>query len=274
MPEKIQFTKMHGLGNDFVVIRTSGQQAPEPGTIRKLADRKTGIGFDQLLWLEPARNPGADIFYRVFNADGSPAEQCGNGARCIARWLADRGAETLKLEHAGGIVDARLESNGNIAVDMGIPEFDPPDIPFRAAERRPAYTLDAGGTAVEVRVVSIGNPHAVVTVEQVDSAPVGTLGPLLENHDRFPNRANIGFMQVVSAGSIRLRVYERGAGETQGCGTGACAAVVTGISAGQLTNQVNVELPGGRLGVSWEGPGTTVWLTGEAVTVFEGMIEA
>ncbi len=264
---------MHGLGNDFIVVTANELPPPDPATIRSMANRKTGIGFDQLLWLEPATDPGADIFYRVFNADGSPAEQCGNGARCIARYLSDDHTRSLTLQHSGGNVQAQIAANGLVSVAIGIPEFRPDRVPFLAAGQQPVYRLDAQGTEVDIRVVAIGNPHAVMQVEDIATAPVATLGPLLESHDLFPNRANIGFMQRVGPELIRLRVYERGTGETQGCGTGACAAVVTGIEAGLLASQVTVELPGGRLNVRWEGTGTPVWLTGEAVAVFEGTIE-
>ncbi len=269
----ISFTKMHGLGNDFLVVRAQDKQPPDPQIIRRLADRRTGIGFDQLLWLEPARNPQADIFYRNFNADGSPAEQCGNGARCIARYLSNSDDQSLLLEHQGGLAQAHVTPDGQVSIELGVPEFRPDYVPFKAPVQQPAYQVTADDTEVELRVVSIGNPHAVLQVDDVSRAPVATLGPLLENHELFPNRANIGFMQRVSPDLIRLRVYERGVGETQGCGTGACAAVVTGIKSEQLASQVVVEMPGGKLIVRWNGAGTPVWLTGEAVTVFEGTVD-
>jgi len=273
MGKRISFTKMHGLGNDFIVLRADDMGLPEAATIRRLANRHTGIGFDQLLWLEPPKDPPADIFYRVFNADGTEAGQCGNGARCIARFLGDELHRPLLLQHPAGTVEARIGANGFVSVDMGIPQFAPGRVPFIAPDHPPPYQLDVDGGGVEVRVVSLGNPHAVLQVDDIAAAPVTELGPLLESHDRFPNRANIGFVHKVGPGRIRLRVYERGTGETQGCGTGACAAVVTGIQSGQLANRVTVELPGGTLEVRWDGPGTPVWLTGEAVIVFEGIIE-
>jgi diaminopimelate epimerase len=270
---QIPFTKMHGLGNDFVVIRGDDAVPPSAGRIRALADRRTGIGFDQLLWLQPARRPGADVYYRVFNSDGSEAEQCGNGARCIAALLAGGRARELVLEHASGRSRARLESGGLVTVEMNVPEFAPARIPFIAEREADSYPVEINGRGIELRVVSMGNPHAVLRVDAVDEAPVAELGALLENHARFPNRANISFMQVLTPERIRLRVFERGAGETPACGTGACAAVVVGRRAGWLAERVHARLPGGELIVRWEGPGTPVWLTGEAVTVFEGTVE-
>lgn len=271
------FTKMHGLGNDFVVVDAGGHDLPDEATIRGLADRRTGVGFDQLLWLEPARVAGADVYYRVFNADGEEVEQCGNGARCIARFLADRVADghqaEFRLQHPAGIATARLEADGNVSVELGEPTFEPAGVPFVADAEQNTYVIDIGDEAVEAGVVSVGNPHAVIEVASVEDAPVARLGPLLEAHDRFPNRANIGFMQVVDADHIRLRVYERGVGETMACGTGACAAMIVGRRAGRLADSVVVDLPGGAVKVQWEGPGSAVWLTGEAVTVFEGSIE-
>jgi diaminopimelate epimerase len=266
------FTKMHGLGNDFLVIRADDAPPLDAETIRRLGDRKTGVGFDQLLWLEPGRSAGADIFYRIFNRDGREAEQCGNGARCIARLLSGTGRRDMVLEHRGGIARARLENDGNVTVEMGVPEFRPELIPFTADTQEDTYELEADGELVQLHVVSIGNPHAVINVDAVLTAPVERLGPLLERHVRFPNRANIGFMQVVAEDRIRLRVFERGVGETEACGTGACAAVAVGYQVGKLADRVVVELPGGEVTVYWEGPGLPVWLTGEAVTVFEGTV--
>ena len=269
----IPFTKMHGLGNDFVLMRSDDRPVPAPEAISRLADRRTGIGFDQLLWLEPPRSAGADVYYRVFNGDGSEAEQCGNGARCIARLLATENSAELCLEHVGGLSRARIQPDGEISVEMGVPDFDPAAIPFLADAPQECYQLTVEGEIVDLHVVSMGNPHAVIPVGNVDIAPVERLGPALERHDRFPNRANIGFMQVVTPDHVRLRVYERGVGETRACGTGACAAAVVGRSVGQLDERVVVELPGGRVTVRWEGPGQPAWLTGEAVTVFEGTVE-
>jgi diaminopimelate epimerase len=271
---RLPFTKMQGLGNDFVVVRVDGPDPPPPDRIRAMADRRRGIGFDQLLWLEPPRNPANAVRYRIFNADGSEAEQCGNGARCIARFVAGQGPRELVLEHAGGTSRARIEPDGSVTVAMNVPEFTPARIPFRAEAPAPRYALEAAGTTVEVGVVSMGNPHAVLQVADIGAAPVARLGPPLERHERFPNRANIGFMQVVDRSHIRLRVFERGAGETQACGTGACAAVVIGRTWQLLDANVTVRLPGGELRIRWEGAGHPVWMTGEAITVFEGTVEA
>ena len=269
---QLPFTKMHGLGNDFVVIRGGGFALPAPARIRGLADRRRGIGFDQLLWLEAPTRPGDDVHYRIFNADGSEAEQCGNGARCLARLVANAGQREVRLGHARGSVQARIEDDGTVTVDMGVPEFSPERIPLIADREAPTYLLDADGERVELGAVSMGNPHAVIRVASTDTAPVGRLGALLERHERFPNRANIGFMQVEARDRIRLRVFERGAGETSACGTGACAAVVIGRQWGLLDTRVTVQLPGGELRISWAGPGEAVWMTGEAVNVYEGIL--
>jgi diaminopimelate epimerase len=273
----MQFTKMHGLGNDFIVVDAEGSDVPDGASIRRLADRRSGIGFDQLLWLEPPRSADADVHYRVFNADGGEVEQCGNGARCIARFLAGHIADSLprefRLGHEGGIARAVIEADGNVSVELGEPAFAPASIPFVADAEHASYPIAVDGETVDAGVVSIGNPHAVIEVAAVEDAPVERLGPLLERHDRFPNRANIGFMQVVDSDHVRLRVFERGVGETRACGTGACAAMIVGRRAGKLADNVVVELSGGNVRVRWEGPGSTVWLAGEAVTVFEGTIE-
>jgi diaminopimelate epimerase len=270
---QLAFTKMHGLGNDFVVVRANGAPPPAADVIRALADRRTGIGFDQLLWVDKARIAGAVAYYRVFNTDGSEAEQCGNGARCIAALLGGGPGRALVLQHRGGTSRARIELNHQVSVEITVPQFAPARVPFIADAEADSYKLRVKKRSVELRVVSMGNPHAVLRVEDVDAAPVATLGPALESHERFPNRANIGFMQVLAPDHIRLRVYERGVGETRACGTGACAAAVTGRQAGWLTDRVRVNLPGGELLVHWDGPGTPVWLTGEAVTVFEGTVD-
>ena len=269
----VPFTKMHGLGNDFVLIRGDGLAVPERERIRTLADRRRGIGFDQLLWVEKATRAGDTADYRIFNVDGSEAEQCGNGVRCLARMLAGPGQGELRLGHRTGSVLARLETNGTVSVEMAVPEFRPALVPFKSQDESLRYSLLAGKDTVEVGVVSMGNPHAVLQVADVASAPVAHLGPLLERHERFPNRANIGFMQVVSPNRIRLRVYERGVGETTACGTGACAAVAVGRAWGLLEPQVSVDLPGGTLSVSWLGRGLPVWMSGEAVTVYEGTVQ-
>lgn len=268
----VPFTKMHGLGNDFVLVRGDGLAVPATARIRELADRHRGVGFDQLLWLESPKRAGDDIHYRIFNTDGTEAEQCGNGARCIARLIAKPGQHELRLGHGKGSVRARIEDGGAVTVEMAVPEFRPAAIPFKAGEQALKYTLQAGDEFVEAGVVSMSNPHAVLQVADVKAAPVQRLGALLERHERFPNRANIGFMQVLAPDRISLRVFERGVGETSACGTGACAAVVMGRTWNLLDPRVAVELPGGTLQVRWDGPDLPVWMTGEAVTVFEGTI--
>ncbi len=273
----IRFTKMHGLGNDFVVIDAwSRPVALTTEQVRFIARRRFGVGCDQLLMVEPAHRPEADFRYRIFNADGSEVEQCGNGARCFARFVVDKGLtekRTIPVETAGGLIHLRLEDDGDVTVDMGVPRLDPRAIPFEAAEPALAYPLQVGDRELRVGVVSMGNPHAVVEVEDVAEAPVGRLGPAIESHPRFPNRTNAGFMEVLDRNHIRLRVFERGAGETLACGTGACAAAVVGQLRGELDPDVEVDLPGGRLRIHWPGPGEPVSMTGPAVTVFEGEIE-
>lgn len=281
----VPFTKMHGLGNDFVLVRGDGLPLPSANRIRTLADRHRGIGFDQLLWLEAPKRAGDDIHYRIFNTDGTEAEQCGNGARCIARLVAQPGQPELRLGHGPGhgpdhdflakpgSVRARIEADGSVSVEMAVPDFQPAQVPFTAPREAPRYTLSAGAETIEVGVVSMGNPHAVLRVDNIDTAPVQQLGALLERHERFPNRANIGFMQVEARNRIRLRVFERGVGETAACGTGACAAVAVGRTWDLLDSLVTVDLPGGSLRIRWEGPGLPIWMTGEAVTVFEGTVQ-
>ena len=270
---RVPFTKMHGLGNDFVLVRGDGLALPSADRIRELADRRRGIGFDQLLWLEAPRQADDDVYYRIFNTDGSEAEQCGNGARCIARLIGGDSQRELHLGHAGGSVRARIAADGGVTVEMAVPEFRPALVPFVADLQQDTYAIDVGGERLQIGVVSMGNPHAVMRVDDVAIARVAQLGALLEQHVRFPNRANIGFMQVIAANRIRLRVFERGVGETEACGTGACAAVVAGRSWRLLDPEVSVELPGGTLQIRWDGPGQPVWMTGDAVTVFEGSTE-
>jgi diaminopimelate epimerase len=270
------FTKMHGLGNDFVVLdHLNGPTSPlDADWLRALADRRTGVGCDQILVLEPAGSTAADFKYRIFNSDGGPAGQCGNGVRCIAQWLATRGHASgaeIRLDSPGGIVRTRLLEDGRITVDMGPPRFEPRDIPFDADARAPAYELQLDGAPQRVGAVSMGNPHLVLSVASVRRAPVSDLGPRLERHPRFPDRVNVGFMEVVARDHIRLRVFERGTGETLACGTGACAAVAVGRTWGELDDTVNVDLPGGRLVISWSGDDSDpVWMTGPAVEVFRG----
>ncbi|MFO7858842.1 MAG: diaminopimelate epimerase [Ectothiorhodospiraceae bacterium] len=271
-----RFTKMHGLGNDFVVVDALREPVePETATIRRLADRRRGIGCDQVLLAAPATQAGMDFRYRIFNADGSEVEQCGNGVRCLARFLRDAGytdRDHLRIETLGGPTEVRLTDDGQVCVNMGPPRLDPDTIPLRAPVRAVQYTLTVGTRTVPVAAVSMGNPHAVVRVDAIDDAPVADLGPLLTEHPDFPAGANTGFMEVVARDHIRLRVHERGAGETLACGTGACAAVVAGRLQGLLDEQVTVTLPGGTLTVSWAGDGEPVWMTGPAVTVFHGRL--
>lgn len=273
---RVHFRKMHGLGNDFIVFEArSATDLPSPDDLRRLSDRRTGIGFDQALVLEPPRRAGTDVYYRIFNADGSEVEQCGNGARCIARLVASRRGEVdqpLRMDSPGGIVQARLRPDGLVSVAMGVPNFDPASLPFDAPSAAESYHLDTRAGPVEIGAVSIGNPHAVIRVRSVHEAPVDSVGPAVENHPRFPRRVNVGFLEIVAPDHVRLRVFERGVGETQACGTGACAAVAVGRRHGPLAEEVNVDVPGGRLIVRWPGPGEPIWLTGPAETAFEGQV--
>jgi diaminopimelate epimerase len=272
---RLAFTKMHGLGNDFIVFDSPADgTVPSTSALRRLADRHTGIGFDQALVLAPPRAPGTDIFYRVFNSDGSEVEQCANGARCIASLVARRlGRSVVRLDSPGGRVDGELHADGSVSLDMGEPNFDPAALPFEASREADIYPLRVGEQELQIGAVSMGNPHAVIQVPAVRAAPVDTLGPAVENHSRFPRRTNVGFMEVVGPEHIRLRVHERGAGETQACGTGACGAVAVGRRLGLLQETVQVDAPGGGMTVRWAGPGEHLWLTGPAVSVFEGTIE-
>ena len=269
---------MQGLGNDFVVLdATSRPVTMTSAQLRFIADRHFGVGCDQILQIERAREPGTDFHYRIFNADGGEVEQCGNGARCFVRYVHERGLtgkREIRVGTAGGVIVPRLEDDGQVTVNMGAPVFEPRDVPFDAPGRALTYHVDIAGRLVEVSVLSMGNPHAVQIVPDVDTAPVATEGPMIESHPRFPLRVNAGFMQIVDRNRIRLRVYERGAGETLACGTGACAAVVAGVTRDALdTDAIEVETRGGTLIVSWGGEGTPVMMTGPAVTVFEGEID-
>jgi diaminopimelate epimerase len=271
----MKFTKMHGLGNDFIIFDAPPGGAPSAEVFRRLADRYTGIGFDQALMLEPPRKPGTAVYYRVFNADGREVEQCGNGARCIARHLGDRSgspARELVLDSAGGLVQAKLAGE-QVSVTMGVPDFDPAALPFEASGEAYVYPLSVGASEVEIGAVSVGNPHAVIRVPSVVDAPVARLGPAIEHHPRFPKRTNVGFMEVVDRDHIRLRVHERGTGETRACGTGACAAVAVGRRHGLLDESVQVDLPGGRLDIQWKGPGEPIWMTGPAELAYEGDVK-
>jgi diaminopimelate epimerase len=275
---KLKFTKMQGLGNDFVVVDATREPlALSIEQLRFIADRHFGVGCDQLLQVEPPRDPGTDFYYRIFNSDGGEVEQCGNGARCFVRYVHERGLTDkteIRVGTASGVIVPRLERDGRVSVDMGVPVFEPREIPFVAPARALTYHIDVDGRLVEVSALSMGNPHAVEIVPDVDAAPVEREGPLIESHPRFPRRVNAGFMQVLDPRRIRLRVYERGAGETLACGTGACAAVVAGVTRGVLAKDgVAVETRGGELFIAWQGEGTPVVMTGPALTVFEGEIE-
>ena len=274
---RIRFTKMHGLGNDFVVLDAINQAfVPTPAQARWLADRHFGVGCDQILIVEKPDTPGVDFRYRIFNADGGEVEQCGNGARCFVRFVHEQGLtdkREIRVETRSGLIAPRLEADGQVTVDMGAPRFAPAEIPFTSDTDAAVQPLDVGGQTVEISAVSMGNPHAVQVVADVDAAPVATQGPLIESHPRFPRRVNAGFMQVVDRHAIRLRVYERGTGETLACGTGACAAVVAGIRRGLLDSPVRVATRGGELSIAWAGPGTPVMMTGPATTVFSAEIE-
>lgn len=274
---KLKFSKMHGLGNDFMVIdgvRQAVSLAPEQ--IRLLGNRQLGIGFDQLLLVEPAREPGHDFRYRIFNNDGGEVEQCGNGARCFAKFVCDQGLtgkSRIEVETARGVISPEYLGDGLARVDMGVPRFKPADLPFLADAEALTYALPLAGGCCEIGIASMGNPHAVQLVDDVDTAPVAEVGPEIESHPAFPQRVNAGFMQIVNRGEIRLRVYERGAGETLACGTGACAAVVCGIRQGLLDARVIVHARGGDIVIEWAGEGSPVIMTGPAVTVFQGEIE-
>ena len=273
----LRFTKMQGAGNDFVVIdATRAPLALDPAQIRLLADRRFGVGCDQVLLVEPPRTPATDFYYRIFNADGGEVENCGNGARCFARFVRDRGltAETeIRVGTLAGVIVPRVLEDGSVRVDMGVPDFEPARIPFVAARRALLYALDVAGAVRSISAVAIGNPHAVQVVGDVEQAPVAREGPLIERHERFPQRVNAGYMQIVDRHSIRLRVFERGAGETLACGTGACAAAVCGIARGLLESPVCVHTRGGALEITWTGEGASVLMSGPAATVFEGEIE-
>jgi diaminopimelate epimerase len=279
---QLEFTKMHGLGNDFIVF-----DAPHDGRLptaaewRVLSARHTGIGFDQALVLEPPRRPGTQAYYRIFNADGGEVEQCGNGVRCLAAFLHRRGGVAnggknggeILLDSPAGLIRARVHDANLISVDMGVPNFDPKSLPFEVSSEAHIYSLNAAGSEVEFGAVSMGNPHAVLTVGSVASAPVDRLGPAIEKHPRFPNRVNVGFMEIVDRTHIRLRVFERGVGETLACGTGACAAVAVGRRHGRLDSTVEVALPGGILELTWPGPGEHIWMKGPAAVSFTGRVE-
>jgi diaminopimelate epimerase len=273
----LRFTKMHGLGNDFVVFDGVRQHVTlTPERIRKLADRRFGVGCDQVLVVEPATQSGVDFRYRIYNGDGGEVEQCGNGARCFARFVRDQGLtskDEIAVETLSGVIYPRIEANGEVTVNMGMPRFKPEEIPFDSKNRDVIQALDLSGAAVAITAVSMGNPHAVQVVADVDTAPVTTQGPKIEHHPRFPKRVNAGYLQVQDRTHARVRVWERGAGETLACGTGACAAVVAGRLRGLLDEKVAVTVRGGTLAISWGGEGQPVMMTGPAVRVFDGEID-
>ncbi len=272
----VKFTKMHGLGNDFMVVDLISQHAHfRPEQIQKLADRHFGIGFDQLLIVEPPGRPDVDFRYRIFNADGTEVEQCGNGARCFARFVREHrltNKRVIRVETAKGTIELKVQKDGNVLVDMGVPWLEPKDVPFVADERASLYPLEVNGQIYDVAVVSMGNPHVVLIVDDVTTAPVETLGPLIESHPRFPKRVNVGFLQVEDQRFGRLRVFERGVGETLACGSGACAAVVAGRLLGHFDESVELKLLGGNLKINWAGEGQPVMMSGPAKRVYEGQI--
>ena len=273
----MQFSKMHGLGNDFMVVDGVTQNVfLTEEIIQKLADRHRGIGFDQLLLVEAPYDPELDFHYRIFNADGSEVSQCGNGARCFARFVTLKGLtnkQDIHVSTAKGKMVLSLKENGQVRVNMGEPIWEPAQIPFTANKFEKNYILRTSLQTVLCGVVSMGNPHCVLQVEDIKTAPVNELGPLLENHERFPERANIGFMQVINRNHIKLRVFERGAGETQACGSGACGAVAVGIMQGLLDSKVQVDLPGGSLMIEWEGVGLPLYMTGDATHIYDGFVK-
>jgi len=273
---EIDFTKMHGLGNDFVVIDAINQDVDlSEQQVQFIADRHFGVGCDQLLLVEESDNDEVDFIYRIFNADGGEVEQCGNGARCFAVFVTEKGLtdkNPIIVETNTGVITLHLQDDGQVTVDMGVPVLAPWNIPFNADTQRSEYSLDVGGEVLQIGAVSMGNPHAVTVVNDIGSAAVEAMGAEIESHPLFPNRVNAGFMQILDDAHIRLRVYERGAGETLACGTGACAAMVVGQIQGYLSEHVEVELPGGRLQIHWQGEGTPVMMTGPATTVFEGKV--
>ena len=274
---QLSFRKMHGAGNDFLVVdqRKGEQEVPAPENIRRLADRRTGVGFDQLMWIGPPRDADSLAYYRVFNADGSEVEQCGNGVRCVA-WVISRDPgqkSDFTLGSPAGPVPVRILGENSVAACMGRPELEPAKVPFIADRRATVYPLQAGEDALSVSVLAMGNPHCVLQVDRVADADIQTLGPLIETHERFPSGTNVGFMAIRNRSQIDLRVPERGVGETMACGTGACAAVVAGRVLGKLDEDVEVNLPGGQLMVSWPGESAAVWLSGNAELSYEGILD-
>lgn len=273
---KLHFTKMHGAGNDFVVIDAVRAAVKiNEDQIRKIADRQTGVGCDQVLLIEPPKRPDADFEYRIFNADGSPAGQCGNGARCVGRFIHEQrlsAKSTITLQVGSDLRRLEFDETGSVKAELGAPIFAPAQIPFATDEDATEHALTLANVTVIAGVVSVGNPHAVLLVDDIAATPVEKIGPMIQSLDVFPEGVNVGFMQVESNTQVKLRVFERGAGETLACGSGACAAVIHGIRLGQLANKVTVSVPGGKLEVSWDNGVSSVWLSGPAETVFEGKL--
>ena len=272
----MKFTKMHGLGNDFVVIDALTQNVRVTASMaRRLGNRTLGIGCDQILVVEPPSDPNIDFNYRIFNSDGGEVEQCGNGARCLARFVKDRrltGKSTIRVKTMNRVMELRINADNLVSVDMGIPALAPAEIPFQADESANLYAIDIGGNRYQIAAISMGNPHGILQVDDVQTAPVSELGPQLECHERFPNRVNAGFMQVIDRQQLKVRVFERGAGETQACGSGACAAAVAAIQQELVDSPVTVHLTGGDLTIDWQGEGQPLIMTGPAITVFHGRI--
>lgn len=274
----LRFTKMHGIGNDFVVLDLISQRFNlREKHVRMLADRRFGIGCDQVLVVETPRQPDVDFRYRIYNCDGSEVEQCGNGARCFAKFVRDKkltGKQTIRVETSSGVIELSIIEDQQVEVNMGAPILSPAEIPFTTEQPQGAvYAIEAAGQHCDIGVVSMGNPHAVMLVDDVETADIETLGPAIESHGQFPQRVNAGFMQIVNRNEINLRVHERGAGETLACGTGACAGVVSGILRGLLDQRVTANLRGGSLTIEWHGEGHPVMMTGPASNVFEGQIQ-
>ncbi|MCO7227101.1 diaminopimelate epimerase [Pleionea sp. CnH1-48] len=273
----MSFAKMHGLGNDFMVVDTIAQPVFfNESQIRRLADRYRGVGFDQLLIVEPPQQPDVDFHYRIFNADGNEVAQCGNGARCLAQFVRMMGLtwkNRLKVSTIRGVLGLKIHRDGNVTVEMGVPKLEPDRIPMRYAQKETTYSLEVEGIRHRFGAVSLGNPHCVLTVEDVEQAPVDKLGEAICHHSMFPEQVNVGFMQLVSDKEMNLRVFERGVGETQACGSGACAAAVVGILQHNMASRVTVNLPGGSLVIDWNGPGKSLYMTGPAEFVFEGQLE-
>ena len=272
----MKFTKMHGLGNDFVVVDAVTQNVRITASmVRRLADRSRGIGCDQVLVIEPPTEPGIDFNYRIFNQDGGEVEQCGNGARCLARYVQDRrltGKNPVIVKTKNRVMELQLETNKLVTVNMGVPQLDPAQIPFQADQPAKLYDIDINGQIHQIAAISMGNPHAVLQVEDIDEAPVASLGPVLESHPSFPNQVNVGFMQIIDRNKIKLRVFERGVGETQACGSGACAAAVAAMRQELVDSPVTMQLTGGDLRIQWRGDNEPLFMTGPAVSVFHGRV--